>query len=140
MQAWRPEPNLPAGAYKTYQIKQPKTVQTRIGSCEAAGCEAHERGWVTTVPLLSAQADYIRNRSGRRFREEPGENGLTSFIFYAGQQCFTQHHVTDRPQFFYVKNGDFRRASLLREHRNGTEWVEDFGEHQLKLKEQIEKG
>ena len=30
------------------------------------------------------------------------------FTFEAGQQCFTQHHVPDRPQFFVVRDGDWR--------------------------------
>ena len=127
-------------AYKTYQITQPKTAHTKIGTCEQAECQANERGWITTVPLLSAQADYIRNQSGRKFKEVPGENGLTQFFFYPGQQCFIQHHVLDRPQFFIVKNGDYRRSSLARRHRNGADWVDDFGEHQERLKEQIERG
>ena len=139
---FRPEPAMSPDAYKTYQITQPKTAHTRIGTCEQAGCEAYERGWKTVVPKNSPQEAYIRNDSSRRFWEtvENGYDGLCTFNFYPGQQCFTQHHVLDRPQFFIVKNGDYRRSSLARRHRNGADWVDDFGEHQERLKEQIERG
>jgi hypothetical protein len=139
--AFRLAPAMPVGAYKTYAISQPKTAHTRLGSCEAAGCEANLYGWKTTVPMLSAQAAYIRNSSGRRFREVVVD-GQCVFTFYPGQQCFTQHYVQDRPQIFRVRGGDWRGnptgQSLT--HRNGQDWVDDFGEHQAKLAEQIEKG
>ena len=133
---------MPVTAYKTYKITQPKTPQTKIGSCEQAGCEQNLKGWVTTVPLIGAQANFIRNESGRRFREEPGENGLTRFVFYPGQQCFRQHHVLDRPQFFGVRDGDYRGNPTGRRllHSGSQAWLDDFGEHQLKLKEQQERG
>lgn len=137
---FRIEPQGRPTDYKTYQITQPVSEKTRIGSCEAAGCERNLMGWRSTVPLLSASADYIRNQSGRRFRETVVD-GMSQFDFYPGQQCFTEHHVADRPQEFSVRKGDWRAdLGLLRAHRNGSDWVEDFGEHQLKLKEQQERG
>jgi hypothetical protein len=139
---FRLDPAMPVNSYKTYQIKQPKTAQTRVGSCEAAGCERYEIGWCSTVPTLGAQADYIRNGSGRRFTEHPGDNGLTVFEFYPGQQCFEQHHVLDRPQFYVVRDGDWRGnpSGRQRMHTRGEFWVEDFAENQAKLAEQIKKG
>ena len=139
--AFRPDPAMSVTDYKTYQIKQPKTAHTRIASCEAAGCPNYEFGWRTVVPINSPQSDYIRNKSGRRFREVV-EDGQCVFTFYPGQQCFTQHHVADRPQFFLVKDGDHRGNPTGRQrlHSQGKYWVEDFAEHQAKLAEQIEKG
>jgi len=70
------------------------------------------------------------------------EDGLCVFTFYPGQQCFTQHHVSDRPQMFVVRDGDHRGNPTRRQriHSQGKFWVEDFAEHQAKLAEQIEKG
>jgi hypothetical protein len=138
---FRPEPALPVGSYKTYQIKQPKTGHTRIGSCEAANCPNYEHGWRTVVPIGSAASDYIRNKSGRHFREEVVD-GQCVFTFYPGQQCFTEHHVTDRPQFFLVRDGDFRGNPTGRQrmHTQGSYWVEDFQENQAALAERLEKG
>ena len=138
---FRLEPAMGLASYKTYQIKQPKTGHTRIASCEAAGCEANEFGWRTTVPIASTQADYIRNKSGRHFREEVVD-GMCVFTFYPGQQCFGEHHVVDRPQFHLVRDGDWRGNPTGRQrlHTTGDFWVEDFAEHQAKLADQIEKG
>jgi len=136
------EPQGSVTDYKTYQIAQPKTPHTRIADCQAAGCLAYEFGWRTIVPMLSAQADYIRNHSGRKFREEPGGDGTAVFTFYPEQQCFTEHHVEDRPQLFAVRDGDHRGnpTGRRRLHTNGKYWVEDFAEHQDRLKTQLEKG
>ena len=137
---FRLAPAMPVGSYKTYGIHMPKTGHTRIASCEAAGCEAYEFGWMTRVPSLSAQANYIRNDSGRRFREEV-EDGFSVFTFYPGQQCFAEHHVQDRPQLYVVRGGDWRaNLGIIRKHTRGEFWVEDFAEHQAKLAEQIERG
>ena len=37
--------------YKTYQITQPKTAHTRLGSCEAADCENYANGWRTVIDV-----------------------------------------------------------------------------------------
>jgi hypothetical protein len=138
---FRLPPAMDVGSYKTYQIRAPKTAHTRIGSCESAGCDANEFGWRTVVPLGSPQADYIRNHSGRRFREVV-EDSQCHFTFYPGQQCFTQHHVQDRPTFYVVRDGDFRGnpTGRRRMHASGADWVEDFAEHQAKLADQQQKG
>lgn len=138
---FRLDPAMGVGSYKTYSVHQPKTGHTRIGSCERAGCEANLYGWRTGVPTLSVQADYIRNKSGRRFTEEV-IGGESLFTFYPGQQCFTEHHVTDRPQIHMVRGGDWRGnpSGERRIHTTGDFWVEDFTEHQAKLAEQIERG
>ena len=138
---FRLDPALPVGSYKTYKFLQPVTDKTRIGSCQAAGCTNYEFGWRSVVPVNSPQADYIRNHSGRRFTEETVD-GQCVFTFYPGQQCFTQHHVPDRPAIYSVRDGDWRGNPTGRQrlHTNGEFWVEDFAEHQAKLAEQIEKG
>jgi hypothetical protein len=140
-QPFRLDPAMGVGSYKTYSIRQPKTAQTRIGTCEQAGCEAWEFGWRTIVPAGSAQADYIRAKSGRRFTETV-ENGICTFTFHPGQKCFGEHHVLDRPQFYLVRDGDWRGNPTGRQrmHTTGDYWVEDFAEHQAKLADQIEKG
>ena len=83
--------------YKTYQITQPKTEKTRIGSCEAADCENYANGWRTVIDMNTdlgkQQQAYIRG-CGKRWTEYAEGNGLVTYTFEAGQQCFTQHHVT----------------------------------------------
>jgi hypothetical protein len=139
-------PAMGVGSYKTYQARQPKTEKTRIGSCEAAGCASYEHGWRSvidvTTELGQRQQHYIRHESGRRFTEYAEGNGIVVFTFWAGQQCFQTHHVPDRPQFFSVRDGDWRGnpTNRSRLHTRAADWVEDFAEHQAKLAEQIERG
>lgn len=142
MQPFRVQPQGNVTDYKTYGIRMPKTAQTRLATCQAADCPNYEQGWQTIVPNLSPQAEYIRNHSGRRFYEESGENGLTAFIFYPGQQCFQQHHVRDRPQFYLKRDGDWRGNPTGRtlRHSGPQSWVDDFGEHLEGLAEQRKKG
>ena len=140
VQPFRIEPAMGVASYKTYRVAQPKTGQTRIGTCEQAGCERNLKGFSITVPSVSAAANYLRNESGRRFHEV-ASGGESRFNFYPGQQCFEEHHVLDRPQFHIVRDGDWRGNPTNNVRRlSGQAWVDDFGEHQLKIKDQIEKG
>lgn len=138
---FRLEPQGRVQDYKTYQITQPRTAKTLIATCQGAGCERYEFGWLTRVPSLGAQADYIRNRSGRRFQESV-QDGISTFTFYPGQQCFEQHHVADRPQEFSVRDGDHRGNPTRRRrvHSAGKFWVEDFQENQERVIARLEKG
>ena len=57
-------------------------------SCLAIGCVNHAMGWKTILPAGDiANIEMIR-RSGMGFREER-EDGLVTFIFTPGQECFT---------------------------------------------------
>lgn len=133
-------PNLPAHAYKTYQILSPLATHYRDGTCDEAGCLAYQHGWQTSVDestdLGKRQAHYIRKLSGRRFTERRTELGLTAFRFDVGQRCFTTHKVPlERPEIFVVKGGDWRgnpRGDRY-QHSSGDSWVDDFGTHQDRL-------
>lgn len=137
----RVEPNMPVHAYKTYAIASPISTHYRDGTCEEAGCLAHQHGWQTGVDeateLGQRQAHYIRKLSGRRFTERRTEVGLTAFTFEAGQDCFTRHKVPlDRPEFYLVRGGDWRgdptgQGPFM--HSGADAWVNDFGEHQDRL-------
>ncbi|SCK20075.1 hypothetical protein YUYDRAFT_02079 [Streptomyces sp. ScaeMP-e48] len=134
---------LAPGAYQTYSIAQPSDTLVRA-ACEQAGCQAWARGWQSTIdestPLGQQQAAYIRSQSGRTFREQRTTAGLTVFTFEAHQRCFTEHQT--RPQLFAVRDGDWRGnpTGRTRQHQRAEDWVEDFGEHQLRLSDQQQKG
>jgi hypothetical protein len=124
--------------YKTYSIASPLSTHYRDGTCGEAGCLAHQHGWQTAVDestdLGRRQAHYIRKLSGRRHVERRTEVGLTAFVFEAGQTCFTVHKVPlDRPEFFVVREGDWRWSGAGRRHSGGDAWVNDFGEHQDRI-------
>lgn len=136
-------PNLPVSAYQTYDITTPhdRLVQA---VCEQVGCEQWQHGWQSTVdestPLGKQQADYIRQKSGRTFREQRTGTGLTVFRFEAKQRCFANHQT--RPALFVVRDGDWRGnpTGRRRVHQTGAAWVEDFGEHQQRIADQMERG
>ena len=86
----RIQPAAPPQAYKTYQIVSPLSTHFRPGTCDEAGCLAHQHGWQTAVDestdMGQRQAHYIRKLSGRRFTERRTELGLTAFTF-EGRHC-----------------------------------------------------
>lgn len=138
----RPTPALPVEMVKSYVIASPRDTHTRPATCDEVGCKAQTAGWQTfadeSTRLGQRQAHYIRKVSGRRFTEQRDEFGRTVFTFPAGQQCFADHRVSiDRPEIFAVKGGDHRGnpRGTLRVHDSPTDWVEDFAEHQDRLKQ-----
>lgn len=140
---FRVPPALPAEAMKSYRIVSPQDTTVRA-ACEQVGCEAWRHGWETALdestPLGQFQAAYIRQSSGRTFREMRTATGMTVFRFEAGQRCFADHQTW--PERFAVRDGDWRGnpTGRGRVHANAADWVEDFGEHQQRLKDARERG
>ncbi|MGW3428881.1 hypothetical protein ACWDHW_13135 [Streptomyces melanosporofaciens] len=134
---------LAPGAYQTYSIASPRDTTVRA-ACEQVGCEAWRHGWESAIDETTAlgqqQAAYIRQKSGRTFRETKTAAGLTVFRFESGQRCFADHKT--RPELYAVRDGDWRGnpTGRTRQHTRAADWVEDFGEHQLRLVDQHQKG
>ena len=144
----RIEPNLPAQAYRTYEIAAPRSTHWRDATCDEVGCHHHQYGWRTvvdeTTTLGQRQAHYIRAESRRRFGEHRDEAGLTVFEFAPGQPCFAKHRTrVERPELYLVTGGDWRGNPLgtpTRRHTRPELWVEDFQENQDALITRIERG
>lgn len=134
-------PQGPSAAYQTYSVTRRPDSFVKA-ACADVGCQAYLRGWETAVDESTAlgqqQAAYIRTKAGRTFSElRRGE--LTIFRFEAKQRCFADHQTV--AEKFTVLNGDWRGyQGVRRVHVNGRDWAEDFGEHQQKIHDQIEKG
>jgi hypothetical protein len=147
-QANRIMPQLPAQAFKTYQIVAPVSTHFRPASCAEVDCPNMAHGWRTVIDesteLGQQQAHYIRRQSKRRVTEDRDETGLTVFVFAAGQECFAQHHARlDRPELFLVRGGDWRgdpAGVRPYQHTRSANWVEDFAEHQQRIADQQQKG
>jgi len=146
---FRIDPALPVQAYKTFQIQAPHSTHFRKATCAEADCPHHLQGWQSVIDerteLGQRQAHYIRKQSGRRFREDQHSVGMTVFTFEPGQTCFASddHRVRlDKPELFVVRDGDWRGnpTGRRRQHARPEDWVDDFGEHQLAVKEQHERG
>lgn len=145
----RVKPLLPAGSMKTYQILAPRATHLRDATCDEVDCPNYLIGWKTVVDertdLGAQQAYYIRNQSGRHFKEDRNESpGLTTFYFEAGQICFARHEVkVGKPELYIVKGGDWRGNPAgiePRKHANPADWVDDFANHQDKLATELSKG
>lgn len=138
-------PNLPAAAYQTYELAVPLPTHWRPATCAEIDCPAYLYGWATTVLPDSADEALIR-RAGRHFTVERTPDGFLRFVFPAGQPCFaaSAHRVqVEREPLYLVRGGDFRgnpRRIPTRVHADATDWVDDFGEHQLRIAESIERG
>lgn len=134
---------LPPQAYQTYAIAQPADTLVRA-ACEQVRCAAWLSGWETVLDegteMGRRQAAYVRTKAGRTFRELRNTAGLTVFRFEAHQRCFAEHQT--RPQIFAVRDGDYRGnpTGRHRTHTRPADWVEDFGENQLRLADQHQKG
>ncbi|MGW3025870.1 hypothetical protein [Streptomyces sp. NPDC001221] len=139
----RIEPNMPTGAYQTYSITAPPDTAHR-SACERANCQAWRYGWESAIDesteLGQRQAAYIRQQSGRTFREMKTDAGLTVFRFEPHQRCFAEHGT--RPEIYLVRDGDWRGnpTGRQRQHTRAQDWVEDFGEHQQRIADQQQKG
>lgn len=139
----RIEPDLPAGAYQTYSITAPPDTGQR-SACERANCQAWRYGWESVIDesteLGQRQAGYIRQRSGRTFREQRTEAGLTVFRFEAHQRCFAEHGT--RPEIYLVRDGDWRGnpTGRQRQHARAEDWVEDMAESLDTVRSDRERG
>lgn len=144
----RLQPNMNAGDYKTYRIAMPKATHWIEVSCEDFECQHYANGWRTLVDertdLGMKQAHYIRRLSGRSFTEERTPIGGTAFVFRPGQPCFETHRVRgEKPEIFLVQGGDFRgnpHGVRTVVHKHPDDWVEDFAEHQDRVKTILERG
>lgn len=143
----RLEPKMQPQAYKTYEIRRPLASHWRDASCAEVDCPAHLHGWSTRVDvsteLGARQANYIRLHSGRRFTVKEHGN-LVIFTFGPGQRCFRPHRVPlEREPLYLVRRGDHRgdpTRSRPVTFRDGQSFVDDFGEHQTRLADRLDKG
>ncbi|MFF0138550.1 hypothetical protein ACFYRN_19170 [Streptomyces sp. NPDC005227] len=136
-------PAMDVGAYQTFAITAPRDTSV-VAACEQVACAAWQFGWESKVdeatPLGREQAAYIRQTSGRTFREQRTGDGLTVFRFEAHQRCFEEHRT--RAEIYLVRDGDWRGnpTGRRRNHQRPADWVEDFGEHQQRIADQQQKG
>lgn len=142
----RIEPKLGPDAFKTYQIVAPLKSHWRKASCEEVQCQSFARGFKsvidTSTSLGQQQARYIENVSARVFGKTQ-EGSMITYVFPAGQACFTQHRrPLEREPFYVVRDGDHRGnpRGTRPVQRRAAEWVDDFAEHQQGLADRMNRG
>lgn len=141
-------PNMPARAYKTFQIASPESTHTRPATCEEVECQQYAKGWVMKIDLGTElgqkQAHYIKHQSGRSYIIRDQRDGLVTLEFHANQPCFQQHKVRlERPEIYRVKGGDYRGNPLktpTRVHTKPEHWVEEFAANQEAIAEAHRRG
>lgn len=151
----RIQPQMGPAAYKTYSIVAPTSTHFRPATCAETDCPDYLNGWRVRIegllPEMLHTAKTARFQvNGRwvpyRYVEEQLAEGFTYLVFEAGQPCFRarEHRLRlDRPELFLVRDGDHRgnpRGTRARMHQKPESWVEDFGEHQQNIADQIERG
>lgn len=108
-------------------------------SCTDARCEAREFGWkvILSDQTQSKQVEFIRSGGTTRyFIEEKTGDGLWTFTFPAGQDCFKKHYAQD--MVFDIARVETGRPPLW--YPDGDAFVGDSDTHLRKLKEELENG
>lgn len=142
----RIQPQMGADAYKTYSIVAPVSTHFRKATCAETDCPDYLHGWRVRVEGLPPEMLHAAKTSGRKFVEVQVAAGETWLHYEAGQPCFRagEHRMRiDKPELFLVRDGDHRgnpRGTRARMHQRPDLWVEDFGEHQQNIADQIERG
>ena len=104
-------------------------------SCFEALCQKKEKGWLVVLPVPAQQdmVDWVRAGNTRRhFKEKIQDEGLVTFVFSAGQDCFDKHWQRD-PVFDIGR----KEAGRVLMYPDGDAFVEDSDKHLRKLKEAI---
>jgi hypothetical protein len=122
----------------TYGVAAPLSSRRhwRKATCREVQCRHWREGWASvfdeTTELGRGQANYVRNFSGRRFRESRADDGRTLFEFSPEQPCFsTDSHVIrdeDVPPLYIARGGDWRAdpdARVIR-HSGPDPWLDQL--------------
>lgn len=124
--------------------------RTDLGMAQAAYIRAEcVSASLPASPAGRARRRYTEHRDEHHLMDGTGltagsVTGLTTFEFAAGQPCFAKHEVPlERPELYIVRGGDWRgnpRGTPARRHTTAEDWVEDFAEHQDRLRTALERG
>ncbi len=144
---FRITPNGRPEDYRTYSLKRPHGTHWRAATCQEVDCPNYLRGWRQVIDvefeLGRKQARYIRDHAGRAYTVVSQVGFIITLEFPAGQRCFSEHRKPlEREPLFFVKGGDYRGnpRAIPTVQRKAADWVDDFGSHQVKIKEQLKKG
>lgn len=143
-------PAMPPDRYQTFSMLSPLPTHWVFGTCEQYECNEYLYGFHLDIDeateLGQRQAHYLRHDKSRTHTEERLDNGLTRFEYPAGQRGFGEGHKhkmrSGRPSRLIQTGGDWRGNPRgdFREFTRREDWVDAFANHQISLKEAIERG
>lgn len=149
---FRIQPALPVQAMQTYGLSAPQATHYRRASCREVDCSNYANGWVSGFDVTDAEqaraCRIVREHSGRLFTVQEIRGASHSvervlLTFGPGQECFLPHRVAlEREPTYFLRDGDWRANPTGRKivFTDATSFVDDFGEHQEKIKTRVERG
>jgi hypothetical protein len=141
---FRIEPAAPPGAYQTYQVLAPLQTHFVAATCQEVDCPQFREGWRLRAEGLSERDVYVATHCGRKFTRVNVAEGETWLVYEAGQPCFRasgHRRRLEREEHFIIRGGDYRgNPTGMRAKVSVDSWVDDFGEHQDRLAERVERG
>lgn len=149
---FRIEPVRDVSMMQTYGLSAPQATHYRSASCREVDCLNYANGWISgfdvTDPEQARACRIVREQSGRLFtvQEIGGTSGRIEKVlltFGPGQECFLPHRVAlEREPIYYLRDGDWRGNPTGRKivFSDATPFVDDFGEHQERIKTLVERG
>ncbi len=131
----------PVGGFRSFGMRTTRTVSA---TCAEVDCPHWQNGWACVVVPGSEDAGVVEaacdgRADGRRrawARLEPLPKGFVRIWFDPGQPCFkASTHRVPWEASWYHRDGDWRGnpSGLVVAHRNARSWVDEFGEHQLRI-------
>lgn len=142
--ARRIQPQMPSQNYQTFQVASPLSTHYKPATCKEIDCPNYLNGWRIRVEGLPEDMLHLAKHSGRRFREVSIKEGETYLVFEGGQKCFqesTHRTSLQRPEFYFIGQGDWRSYSSRNAERVSTEeWLDRFRTNQDSLATQLERG
>lgn len=148
-------PNMGPESYKSYTIRAPISTHWRRATCDDYECDFFLHGGVTTVDVSTElgkkQYHFLSHDKTRRWHTQRAGETLYRFVYGPGNNCFSntdedpRRHIVPigRPPLVLVSGGDWRGNPLgtpTVRHRSVEDWVDDFANHQDRLKTAIERG
>lgn len=141
-------PRMGTRAYMTFAARTPLATHSRKATCAEVGCKAWTEGMTIPLAGLDPQLKYVATHSGRQFREVDGINfGIGEgryLVFPPGQPCFANesHRISlERAAFYFVGRGDYRSFDIRNaKQRSEQDWIDQFANHQAKLREAQNRG
>lgn len=141
-------PKMGTRAYMTFASRSPLATHSRKATCAEVGCRHYQEGWTIPLKGIDPQLEYVARHAGRQFREVDGVDfGIGEgryLVFPPGQPCFRSesHRVSlERAAFYFVGRGDHRSFDIRQAAQRSEEnWIDQFANHQAKLREVQERG